>query len=113
MISEALIKPKDSQVFISFLDKLVSHSTLKPFYSSDYTVYNETDLIGHNNRILRPDRLCIKLDEAVVIDYKTGAIRESHKGQVQTYLNMVKTMGYKNVNGFLVYTNETIQVIEV
>ena len=99
--------------FISFIKKLVGHSALKAVYSGDYDIYNETDLIGSNNSILRPDRLCLKPNEAVVIDYKTGSIMESHKGQVLTYLNMVKSMGYANVKGFLVYLNETLQVIKV
>ena len=111
--SEGLIRLDDSSLFNSLLNTLISHPTLKPFFSGNYQIYNETDLIGPDNSILRPDRLCIKENEAVIIDYKTGSILESHKTQVRTYLNMVSAMGYNKVMGFLVYTNDSLQVIEV
>ena len=53
---------------------------------------------------IRPDRVMIKEDEVIVVDYKFGEQVESkYVKQVQRYVNGIRGMGYDNVQGYLFY----------
>ena len=46
----------------------------------------------------------ITKDKLVVVDYKFGEqIKKAHYNQVRNYLNLIRQMGYKQVEGYLWY----------
>lgn len=51
----------------------------------------------------RPDRVIIKDNETIVIDYKSGQENPNHKKQVSWYMTLLKRMGYKNIKGYVWY----------
>ena len=53
--------------------------------------------------ILRPDRLMIEGDRAVVVDYKTGAIEAIHIQQLANYKEVLQDAGFSDVKTFLYY----------
>ena len=55
---------------------------------------------------MRPDRVCIDGDRAVVLDYKTGAPRAEHSAQVAEYALVLQNMGYKVEKCLLIYLND-------
>jgi ATP-dependent exoDNAse (exonuclease V) beta subunit len=61
---------------------------------------------------LRPDRVIIKNNQAIVIDYKTGEMKKTDHEQVQNYCSILRQMGYKPVKGYLLYTQD-IQIVKV
>lgn len=73
-------------------------------------VWNEVEL-AFNGHTLRPDRVMIKGNEIVVIDWKFGQKSDKYINQVRGYCNAFKTLGYK-VKGCLYYaeTDETVMV---
>lgn len=63
--------------------------------------------------VIRPDRVMIKGDTAVVLDYKfTHRQHAHHMWQVRDYMNELKKMGYAHVEGWLWYAlgNQLIKV---
>ena len=53
---------------------------------------------------LRPDRVMIKGDRAVVVDYKFGSIKaKSHISQIREYMKLLKQMGYQSIEGYIWY----------
>ncbi|WP_338812320.1 UvrD-helicase domain-containing protein [Bernardetia sp. Wsw4-3y2] len=78
-----------------------------------YQILNEQEIIQKGNRrVLRPDRMMIKGDTAILIDYKTGQIDPKHQQQINGYATALYQMGKRKVRRFLVYT-EKMKVIEV
>jgi ATP-dependent exoDNAse (exonuclease V) beta subunit len=54
----------------------------------------------------RPDRIMLSENETVLVDYKFGALRkESHKVQVKDYMQLLETMKYPNVKGYVWYVD--------
>ena len=53
---------------------LLSHEEIKPFFTDDWEVKNEKEILIKNGKTYIPDRLLFSktADEVVVIDYKTG-----------------------------------------
>lgn len=74
-------------------------------YSAD-KILSEQDILLDEKHTQRPDKLIFKDGAVNVIDFKTGKPQKKHQSQVMSYVNSLKTMGYSNVNGYLLYSNE-------
>ena len=90
--------------------EMLSHPDLAPYYESTWTVKNEAAIILPDGHILRPDRVVIRGEEAVVIDYKTGRQDQKHKTQILQYADVLKKMGYVVRKSILAYLDEGIMV---
>ena len=89
--------------------EVLEHSELSDYFKNHWSVYNEMDLVD-NGELLRPDRVCIKDDDAVIIDYKTGIERESHLNQLTRYKVALEAMGFSIKSAFLVYIRKNIYI---
>lgn len=93
---------------------IVNHTLLNTYFTSDYQIFNERDIITENGSILRPDRLAINNQgEATIIDYKTGLLNASHKEQLFSYQDVLEDMGYTVSKKILVYINEDLTIKEI
>ena len=54
---------------------------------------------------IRPDRVMIDKaqSKAIVLDYKFGEMRKEHKEQVSKYMQAMRNLGYRHVEGYLWY----------
>lgn len=96
-----------------FLSKSLSLPEVKQWYSGNYQVLNEQQLLHPSLSFIRPDRIMIKDDEVVVVDYKFGgSIESKYVKQVQRYVRSIRDMGYTNVRGYVFYVKlcELLQV---
>jgi len=105
----------DTQTAIEY-EKLIflvlDREPFRSWFSGEWKVLNERDILRGVEKRHRPDRVMIKADELVVIDYKTGAKSESHQVQVQGYLKDFVRMGYANPKGYLWYLSEN-ELVEI
>ena len=112
--SSGIINNEQENELKGLLNSIVNHSNLASYFSHDYTIYNERDIITENGIILRPDRLAInKKNQVVIIDYKTGQSDKKHAQQLQTYQDAIEDMHFSVTNKILIYVNESIKVKEV
>ncbi len=56
-----------------------------------------------NGEECRPDRVMIRGNEVVVLDYKFGTKQTEHHKQVKNYIAALKALGHQNVKGYLWY----------
>ena len=83
--------------------KILNDKTLQSYFAPDVKVMNEPSILFPNGNLLRPDRVVFLEDKVVVIDYKTGEPNVSHKEQIDQYCEAIRTMGYENVEGRILY----------
>ena len=96
------------------ITKIVSHPALHKYYTEEYTIYNEREIVDVDNQILIPDRLVFDLDNvATIIDYKTGNPSKSYHQQLLRYERVLKSMNFVVAKKLLIYINEEILVEEV
>lgn len=96
------------------INTIVYHEQLKAYFLPGLVVYNEKDIMVAGGGLFRPDRIVIKdAREAVIIDYKTGAVRMEHENQLIKYQTILEQMGFDVIKKILVYINEDIQVKEL
>jgi len=76
------------------------------WFSGKFKVLNERNLLTSDN-LLRPDRIMISENLAVVVDYKTGEMKsDNYNRQVSRYAKILKETGFEKVDGFLWYINQ-------
>ena len=76
------------------------------WFNKDVTVFNEVAVIDPDGIIHRPDRVIIDGGKAIVVDYKFGARHSGYRRQVGQYVDMLRQMGYAEVEGYLWYAAE-------
>jgi ATP-dependent helicase/nuclease subunit A len=77
---------------------------VKKWFSGEWKVLKERDIITRDGNLKRPDRVMIKNGQVIVIDYKSGEIkRQDHEKQLREYMDLIKEMGYQDVKGYLCY----------
>ncbi len=115
MLLNGKINQTEFQALNSKINSALSVDPVKSWFNTQWdTVHNENDIIlPKSSKIKRPDRVMIKDDTAIVVDYKFG-YKESkiHKDQVEEYMSLLKQMGHKEVSGYIWYikTNKIISL---
>ena len=88
------------------LRNIINHKALELFFSNQYQVRSEPEILLPGGEILRPDRIVISDTEILVAEFKTGQPKQSHTSQLINYMELLKTMTQSKIKGFLVYASE-------
>jgi ATP-dependent exoDNAse (exonuclease V) beta subunit len=97
------VEEQYQDALVSVFNKILNDKTLQHCFGSNVRVLNETSILFPNGNMFRPDRVVFLDESVVVIDYKTGAPCASHKEQIDHYCDAIRAMGYKNVDGRILY----------
>lgn len=73
------------------------------WHSAGYSIYCERELINDAGEILRPDRLMIKDNKVIVLDYKTGTKDKKHAQQLKQYHDVLKQLGFSEIEKYILY----------
>lgn len=75
-------------------------------------LHSERSIILPDGTTKRPDRVMIRHNEAVVVDYKFGEEKHSYAHQVEEYMEKLRQMGYSSVKGYIWYvgTGNIVQI---
>ena len=112
MILEGLINTEEYEKLQVTLAKIIALPQLAPHFASGLTIKNESEIITEIGELFRPDRVVISGRNAVIIDYKTGGEKSSHKKQILEYGDLLVKMGYDVKEKLVVYI-EAEKVISV
>ena len=96
------------------LQTLIAREHHEDWFTSDsYRILSEQDIIVPQGSLQRPDRVMIRGEHAIVIDYKFGhAQRTSHLEQVRDYMSLLSHMGYTTEGHIIYATLQTIHSIQ-
>lgn len=84
---------------------------VQKWYEEGWEVFNECSIIYYiDNRLetRRPDRVIVKDNHAVVVDFKFGKQQKTYAGQVKEYMKLLTQMGYSSIEGYIWYVKEDI-----
>jgi len=85
---------------------------MKEWFSEDVQVMTEQGIILPGGSAKRPDRIIVKKEQTVVLDFKTGEKKDAHQKQVMEYMVLINHLIPKPVDGYLVYI-ETGEIVKV
>lgn len=89
----------------------LGHPMVKEWFSGKWKLYNECAILFHKDeelQVRRPDRVMMKEDKVVVVDFKFGNPSPAYQEQVREYINLLKEMGHKHVQGYLWYIYKNV-----
>ena len=95
------------------LQSLIQRENHNDWFTDQYRILAEQDIITPSGNMQRPDRVMIKDRHAIVIDYKFGHEQpKSHLEQVRDYMTLLQQMGY-TTEGHIIYNAlQTIHTIQ-
>jgi ATP-dependent exoDNAse (exonuclease V) beta subunit len=108
-VSEGFLLPDEGVDYKEQILSYIQHPQVKDWFSGKYTVYPEFSIILKEKDTIttkRPDRVLSSADSTLVIDYKFGEPQLSHEKQMQEYLNLLKSMNYPNIKGYIWYVEK-------
>lgn len=99
------------------LHKRLQTPQVADWFSGKWQLFNECNILYEDPvsgevRNERPDRVMTDGKKYIVVDFKFGNEKAEHHNQVSHYINLIKTMGHSDVEGFLwyVYSNKIVEV---
>ena len=78
---------------------------IKFIWEPKYQTKNAVELLNALGETVRPDKLLIDGDKAVVIDFKTVENEKSHVSQMLKYKRVLDELGFIKVEAFILYTD--------
>jgi ATP-dependent exoDNAse (exonuclease V) beta subunit len=93
------------------IEAVITHPDLAPYYIKGIHVLNEQPILLPSGTRLIPDRVVFVNDEAVIIDYKTGAVLEKHRLQLNKYEDLLVSMHIKVSEKVLIYT-DSLEIVK-
>lgn len=102
---------KEGKIEIEFLDRIkkelsiiLNHSPYQLLLKDAIKIRNEQAIIIGTKETKRPDKIIVKENETIVLDFKTGLSTKKNEKQVAMYKKVLSEMNFKNVKGYLFYT---------
>jgi ATP-dependent helicase/nuclease subunit A len=114
-VMEGKIAPPKAEEMIEKIEGLLTQETVRDWYSGEWHVKVEPEILMPGGITYRPDRVMFRNDRLIVIDYKFGEEESSmHKAQVRNYCQIMASMGLKTEKAWLWYvTLNKIVAVEV
>ena len=90
----------------AMVERMVATAEPYGWFAAGVETFNELSIIDTDGKVHRPDRVVIDGQKVSVIDYKFGAHHSGYRRQVLQYMEMLRRMGYIDVEGYLWYAAE-------
>lgn len=108
LLFEGIINSEQQEEISRMTRTAFQDPQVKEWYNGTWQLFNECDIIWMEKGELhkrRPDRVMMRNNDIVVIDFKFGKPDKRYNRQVQGYMNLLKKMGYEtaNISGYLWY----------
>jgi ATP-dependent exoDNAse (exonuclease V) beta subunit len=106
MILNGFLKETEKQGLIAEIKSILSEMPFSDWFSGNWKTMNEAGILVPGEHLYRPDRVLIRENKALVIDYKFGKQLDArYNAQVKRYAGYLNEMGFKVVEGYVWYVN--------
>ncbi len=113
MILEGDIGSEEGSTLKKMTSALLNYPEVAMFFNDEYQVKSEAEILTREGISRRPDRVLLKGNKALIVDYKTGPVNQYHKEQVGDYAELLEKMGYDLDGAYLLYLNERPELVRV
>jgi len=103
--NEGVITESQVELLRQNVSKVLENQPFSDWFSGSWTVKTESEILTKGAAIYRPDRIMIRDNQAIVVDYKFGEQLPKHQKQVQNYMQLIKGMNYADVKGYIWYVD--------
>jgi len=119
-ISDEIKVFKKNDLIDSSMMNRIADSALLFFQKADESglfadmihIHNEQSILIPESSIMRPDKIIERIEDVVVVDFKTGSANNSHHEQLWNYKAVLEEIYHKPVKSILYYTQQN-QLLEI
>ena len=111
MTNQGLVEDNHYPAIREKVDTLFDNDLFRDWLEGGWEVYSEKEIFS-DGKAYRPDKVLVRNDEAVVIDFKREKEREQHIKQIKNYADLLENLGHTNIRKYLVYV-EDLRIVEV
>lgn len=108
MVITGEISSSDQNMLTQRLETLLSNPLTESWFDGNWSeLMVERSILTSQGSTYRPDRVIVKGDQVIVIDYKFGLLSPaSHTKATRNYMMLISQMGYSKVVGYLWYVEQ-------
>jgi ATP-dependent exoDNAse (exonuclease V) beta subunit len=105
---QGILNKDESGKIEAMLTRALSDEKVCRWFSGEFTILTEAEIIGVSGTVKRPDRVMIKENNVILVDYKFGksGYSTNHIAQMKEYMALIKQMNYYDVKGYIWYLSE-------
>jgi len=106
MESKGILQLSIKEEVAQLVNAIFGINQVEGWFNLKGEVFNEQEIISADGHFYIPDKVIIANGKAIVIDFKTGKELKKHTLQITEYGNLLREMGYSNVEKHLLYINK-------
>lgn len=108
------LKIGEKEETLALLGNAIESISDMHWFDGTYRALNEVSIVDGDGTVSRPDRVLVGQDSnAIVIDYKFGKHKNAYTLQVRKYCELLRSMGYTDVKGYIWYVGEEVTEISL
>ncbi len=88
------------------IQQLINLEQTKDWFSGNWEVKTESDILMPDGKSIRPDRVMLKNSKAIIVDYKTGKKSKDYEAQLESYARALKEAGYTETEKYILYLDD-------
>jgi ATP-dependent helicase/nuclease subunit A len=104
-ILEGKIPENRREELVRKISDVISAPEAREWFEPGSVIIKETDILLPTGSTKRPDRIILKDDRAIIVDFKFGIEKPGYITQVNNYRKLMNEMGYEKVEAFLWYVD--------
>jgi ATP-dependent exoDNAse (exonuclease V) beta subunit len=93
-VNRGWLQPTEAPEIADKITEMLNLEDSKNWFGENVRVLNEKAILTPKGETYRPDRIVISGQNALIIDFKTGAHEVVHKKQIEQYGQLLQSMGY-------------------
>jgi ATP-dependent exoDNAse (exonuclease V) beta subunit len=108
LVFEGVIGADEVDEISSLTHEAISMPQVQDWYSGRWRLFNENTILYREDGTMqtrRPDRVMTDGERAIVVDFKFAQPSAAYVSQVQSYMELLRCMGYTSVEGYLWYVD--------
>jgi hypothetical protein len=113
MLANGDVSRKQAASLEQLAGSLIKDPEFATLFEPGYEMLNEAEIITSDGQSFRPDRVMVRGKDAIIVEYKTGAVKPAHREQVANYARLLQQMDYNVRSASLVYLEEKPRLIRV
>ncbi len=91
------------------INEFLSNEEIRGYFFNSFKIINEKEILMKDGRSFFPDKVIIKDNEVLIIDFKTGIKKDDHEKKIREYSDIYRLMGYRNIKTKVIYVKNYIR----
>lgn len=112
-LKRGVVTQEKADYFRGLFTEMMGNHEIASLFENQERILTEATLLLPGGVRLRPDRVILGDNKAIVVDYKSGEPHEEHHEQVRKYKDALKQTGIPVVDGYLLYLSGSPILVEV